>query len=161
MFSFHLFFAQKNTTVPLESFLACYWTKNSNTNCTFCMGYGLCRVVDFQNGRISRIFGVPVVFCTEQLYCSCRIIFSMLLQKKLPHKLPILHGLSTLVNGPFSKKILTQSWRMIGNNTVGSLSEVINFLFPVCMQVVFFIVDLFSFFHIMSCSSYQALYRKI
>ena len=34
----------------------------------FCMGYSLCMMADFQNGLISRIFGVFwAVFCTEQL----------------------------------------------------------------------------------------------
>ena len=35
--------------------------------CGFCMGYSLCMMADFQNGLISRIFGVFwSIFCTEQ-----------------------------------------------------------------------------------------------
>ena len=42
------------------------------------MGYSLCMMADFQNGLISRIFGVfGAVFCTEQLLMICRMDFDM------------------------------------------------------------------------------------
>ena len=62
-------------------------------------------MVDFVSSLIFQLFGVffPPVFCTEQHYCSFRIIFGMFLDKKFQHKLHILHGLWTLQNGRFSK----------------------------------------------------------
>ena len=52
-------------------------------NCHFCMGYRLTKMVDFQNGLISRILAVFFsVFCTEKLNCSCRFIFGIFLEKK-------------------------------------------------------------------------------
>ena len=53
-------------------------------NCHFCMGYRLTKMVDFQNGLISRILAVFFsVFCTEKLNCSCRFIFGIFLEKKI------------------------------------------------------------------------------
>ena len=47
---------------------------------SLCMGYSLCNVADFQNCPISLISGVfSSGFCTAQLLCSCRIVFSMFL----------------------------------------------------------------------------------
>ena len=49
-------------------------------NWPFCIGYSLCKMADFENCLISRIFGVFLSrFCTEQLYCSCRMVFHMFL----------------------------------------------------------------------------------
>ena len=42
------------------------------------MGYSLCLMAGFQNGLISRIFGVFWrVFCREQLEIICRMDFDM------------------------------------------------------------------------------------
>ena len=58
--------------------------KFSDPNCPFCMGYRLTKMVDFQNGLVSRILAFfPAVFCTEQLYCSCRFISFLYLEKKI------------------------------------------------------------------------------
>ena len=47
----------------------------------FFMGYSLCMMAHFQNGLISRIFGVffLAVFCTEQLSLIYRKDFDMFL----------------------------------------------------------------------------------
>ena len=42
------------------------------------MGYSLCMMADFQNGLISRLFGVFLaVFCTEKLKMLWRMDFNM------------------------------------------------------------------------------------
>ena len=48
---------------------------------TFKMAYNLCIMADFQNGLISRIFGVfyRAALCTEQLSMICRMDFDILL----------------------------------------------------------------------------------
>ena len=65
------FFAQKSPNLVVESFLHVF------PNCSFFTQtghfakaiYSLCKMADFQNNRISRIFGVffRAVFCTQQL----------------------------------------------------------------------------------------------
>ena len=43
------------------------------------MGYSLCRMADFENALISRIFVFffEAVFCTEQFLMICRMDFDM------------------------------------------------------------------------------------
>ena len=55
-------------------------------NWPFCMGYRLTKMVDFQNGLISRtLVFFSAVFCTEQLNCSCRFIFGIFLDQTFFH----------------------------------------------------------------------------
>ena len=53
------FLAQRNNNVVVESFFSCFLhfeflTKNDQS----CKGYSLCKMADFENGLISRIFYV-------------------------------------------------------------------------------------------------------
>ena len=47
---------------------------------SLCIGYNLSKISNFQNGLLSQFFGVfRAAFCTDQLYCSRKIVFRIFL----------------------------------------------------------------------------------
>ena len=79
--------------------------KKLKITCSFCMGYRLTKMIDFQYGLISLLVGV---FARGFLHRTTLLFLQnhfehLFAKKKVENKLPILHGLQTYQNGRFSK----------------------------------------------------------
>ena len=80
------FFLHRTTLLFLYNhFEHLFAKKKLKINCPFCMGYRLTKMVDFQSGLISRMFGIfarGFLHRTTLLFMS-RIVFSMFSGKKV------------------------------------------------------------------------------
>ena len=88
-------FAQNNYIVLVESFSVCFWEKKKHFTQTSHFAWA----IELQKWSIFKMVSfleysvfLQAFFCTQQLYCSYRIIFGMFLKKNVKIKLPTLHG---------------------------------------------------------------------
>ena len=88
-------FYTKSSIVHLESFSACFWKKKVEIKLPILHGYRITKMVDFQNGLISRIFAVfwKRFFAQKSSIVQVESFSACFWKKKVEIKLPILHGL--------------------------------------------------------------------